>query len=269
MEFEYILYHQEEGIAIITLNRPEVMNAMLPQSYEEVAAAINACDKDGEVRVLVITGKGRGFCSGDDVRGMFLAPDWQNPQRIARAALARKAKGAHNPIARAMMNFGKPSIASVNGPAVGWGMELALWCDLRIASENARFGELFVRRNLVPSLAGIYLLRLMVGLGKAYELLYTGDIIDAQESCRLGLVNIVVPADQLEMTTRQFALKLAKGAPLAQQMIKEAVRRSLKTDMEWINEYLAVVQGLLIQTEDHHEAAVAFTEKRETLFRGK
>lgn len=269
MQFEHILYQKDEGIATITLNRPQVMNAMLPRSYEEVATAINTADRDDDISVLVITGAGRGFCSGDDVRGMFLAPDWQDPRRIAKAALARKAKGAHNPIARAMMTLGKPSIAAVNGAAVGWGMELALWCDIRIASESARFGEVFVRRNLVPSLAGVYLLRLIVGLGKAYELLYTGDIIDAQEACRIGLVNKVVSPDQLMAVTQDFALRLARGAPLSQQMIKEAVRRSLKTDMEWVNEYLAVVQGLLVQTEDHHEAAVAFTEKREPVFRGR
>lgn len=269
MAFEHIIYQKDEGIATLTLNRPKVLNALLYQTYNELSDAINDANKDAEVRVLVITGNGRAFCSGDDVRSMWQTPDWNSADNVSREAIARRGKGIHNPVTKAMIDFGKPSIAAVNGPAVGWGIELALWCDMRIAAETARFGEVFVRRGLMPSPAGTYLLRLMVGLAKAYELLYTGDIIDAREAYRIGLVNRVVPDDQLQQVTREFALKLAKGAPIAQQFIKEAMKKGLELPLQSVTEYISQGQGLLRLTADHREAARAWVEKREPVFKGE
>lgn len=266
MGYQEIIYNKENHVATITLNRPDAMNALTMHTYAELESALKETNTDKEVRVLIITGAGRGFCSGDDVKQVML-----DPQRIQERdeEWRTRIKPTGTPAAAALLSFGKPLIAAVNGPAVGWGMDMALMCDIRIASERARFGELFVRRGLIPDIGGIYCLPLLVGLSKAYELLYTGDVIDAQEALRIGLVSKVVPHEQLETVSKELAIKIAKNPPLAVQMVKEAVRKGLNYDLARLGEYHGYALSILFKTEDHKEGATAFLEKREPIFKGR
>ena len=264
--YQEIVYSKDNHVATITLNRPEAMNALTMQTYAELENALKEASVDKGVRALIITGAGRGFCSGDDVKQVML-----DPGKIEERARewGSRIKPTGTPAAAALLSFGKPLIAAVNGSAVGWGMDLALMCDIRIASERARFGEIFVRRGLIPDLGGFYCLPLIVGLSNAYKLLYTGDVIDAQEALRIGLVSEVVPHDDLEIVTKELAIKIAKNPPLAVQMVKEAVRKGLNYNLASLGEYHGYALSVLFQTEDHKEGATAFVEKREPLFQGR
>ncbi|HVR30572.1 MAG TPA: enoyl-CoA hydratase-related protein, partial [Thermoanaerobaculia bacterium] len=173
------------------------------------------------------------------------------------------------PAALAVLECDRPIIAAVNGPAVGWGMDLSLFCDLRIASERARFGEIFVKRGLVPDLGGLWRLPRVVGPAKAAELLYTGDVIDAPEALRIGLVSRVVPHDDLLPTARELALRIAANAPLAVRYIKEGLRRSALTEPHEMGTWISATLGVLFQTEDHREGARSFVERREPVFTGR
>jgi 2-(1,2-epoxy-1,2-dihydrophenyl)acetyl-CoA isomerase len=260
---DMVLYEKKDHIATITLNRPEVLNAFLTESFQEIANHMDSANEDDDVRVLVVTGKGRGFSSGDDVKGMFLAPkEVREAKRWARS-LRTMDKAAHNETANAFMRFDKPSIAMVNGVAVGWGMELALWCDMRIASDRARFTELFAVVGLIPSAAGLHLLPFIVGLPKAYELLYTGRFVEAQEALEIGLVNKLVPHEQLEEETYKFAAQIATGAaPVSHKLIKEIVKRGFYGYQPQASEYIRIGQTLAGQTEDHHNYSVSFAQKK-------
>lgn len=260
---EMVLYEVKDHIATLTLNRPEVLNAFLSESFEAIADYVYRADKDPDVRVLIVTGKGRGFSSGDDVKGMFLAPKEVRDARQLERGLRTLNMGAHNRTATAFMDFNKPSIAMVNGVAVGWGMELALWCDIRIASDKARFTELFAVVGLIPSAAGIHLLPHLVGLSKAYELLYTGDFVDAEEALRIGLVSRVVPHEKLEEETYKFATKIAtSAAPVSQRLIKANIKRGLYGYQHEASEYIRIGQMLANQTEDHRNYSLNFAQKK-------
>jgi enoyl-CoA hydratase/carnithine racemase len=260
---DMVLYEVKDHIATITLNRPEVLNAFLTESFEAIADYIDEADKDDNVRVLVVTGKGRGFSSGDDVKGMFLAPKEVREAGWGTRSLQTLDRGAHNETANAFMRLSKPCIAMVNGPAVGWGMELALWCDMRIASDRARFSELFAVVGLIPSAAGLHLLPFIVGLPKAYELLYTGRFVEAQEALEMGLVNKVVPHEKLEEETYKFAAQIAAGAaPVSHKLVKEIVKTGFYGYQLQASEYIRLGQKLASQTEDHINYSVAFAQKK-------
>lgn len=265
MAFQEILYTKQDHVATITLNRPEAMNALTAMAYQELSAALLDAQEDRETRVVVITGAGRGFCSGDDVKQLMTAPDAAE----RRAAARMRVKQGPTPAARVLLEHPKPTIAAVNGSAVGWGCDLALMCDLRIASDRARMGEIFVHRGLIPDLGGIYRLPLIVGLSKAYELLYTGEVVDAQEALRIGLVSKVVPHEELMPAAMGLAKRIAALPPLAVQMSKEAVRRGLAGDIQALGEYHNHALAVLFDTEDHKEGARAFLEKRQPVFKGR
>jgi len=264
MEYETLLWSLDEHIATITLNRPEVMNALNRRMYAELQDAVERAQHDPEVRVLMITGAGRAFCSGDDVRQLML--DEGEKERRRQPPPARP---SITPAAEALLRLSKPSIALVNGAAVGWGCDLALLCDFRIASRAARFGELFVKRGLIADVGGTYRLPLIVGLTKALELLFTGDIIDAEEALRIGLVDRVVEPEELLPAGRGFAAKIAANPPLAVQYAKEAVRTGLNAPLDAIATFTARAYQVLFATEDHAEGARAFIEKREPRFVGR
>ncbi len=266
MAFKDLIYEKENNIATLTLNRPEARNALTMQTYQELETALTEADTDHDIRVVIITGAGKGFCSGDDVKQVMLDSDRQQ-QRKEYEKLQVRAKPT--PAAALLMSMVKPVIAAVNGPAVGWGMDLALMCDIRVASETARFGEIFVLRGLIPDIGGILCLPRIVGPSKAYELLYTGDIIDAQEALRIGLVSRVVAQDELMDTARALAEKIASNPSLAVRRIKEAVRRGIGYDVDSLGEYITQSLSLLFQTDDHKEGATAFIEKRKPIFKGK
>lgn len=261
MPFENILYTKENGIAKIVLNRPETRNALVMEMREELGEAIAAVRDDPEVRVMVLTGAGPAFCAGGDVKAMaagFTAVTGRaRVQRTDRLVLTE------------LMNLEKPVIAMVNGFAVGAGCNIALACDIIIASEEAQFAEIFVRIGLLPDLGGLFLLPRAVGLHKAKELVFTGQMVDAREAERIGLVNKVVPAAELESTVMELAQRLANGPTKAIGMAKALMHRALATDLAGAIELEALGQSICFQTEDHKEGVRAFIEKRQPEFKGR
>ena len=266
MSYSDIIYELEEQVLTITLNRPEAMNALTMKTYAEMEQALTEANGDRDVRVIIITGAGKGFCSGDDVKQVMLDP---GAAERRRERTMRQVRSEPTPTTALLMKIDKPTIAAVNGAAVGWGMDLSLMCDIRIASEKAKFGELFVLRGLIPDLGGTYWLPLLVGVSKAYELLYTGDVIDAQEALRIGLVSKVVPPEELMDQAKTLAKRIAYNPPLAISRIKEAVRRGLDYNLHSLGEYMSGSLGVLFQTEDHKEGALSFVEKRQPVYKGK
>lgn len=261
MSYETLILTKENGIATITLNRPDVLNALNTRASNELGMAIEEASKDASIKVLVITGAGRGFCAGGDVKDLPLTPG--NP-----VASKETLEGWHK-ILLGIRRLQKPVIAAVNGVAMGGGMDLALMCDMRIASENARFGSAYVRIGGVPDSGGTYLLPKLIGSAKACELLLTGNVIDAREAERIGLVNKVVPVEQLESATRELASKLAEGPPIAMDLIKKAIYMSETQDLESALRYVALMTSLNMETRDGKEGVAAFSEKRPPRYQGR
>ncbi len=263
MEYGPVIYSKKDGVATITLNRPEQRNAFNPELVAGFESALADAANDDAVRVLVITGAGQAFCSGGDVKAMaqrFTAPGGLG---------GRDATTEGVPLYAQVHHFPKPTIAAVNGVAVGGGMEIALACDIRIASDRARFSEAFVRRGMMPTGGGTYVLPRLIGIDKACMLIMTGDMVDAREAERIGLVTRTVPHEELEATVAELAEKLAKAAPLAVRAAKQAIYRGLGTDLDAALYWAAQREAELTATEDHEEGTRAFTEKREPVFRGK
>lgn len=260
-----IIYTKEQGIAKITMNRPDRMNAFSEEMTQGIMTAITEMKQDDSLRVLIITGTGRAFSSGGDVKAMAGRLDEEKGADESRRLFGRELA----PIPMALAGLEKPTIAAVNGVAVGGGFDLALACDIRIASDRARFSEVFIRRGLIPAMGGTYFLPRLVGIDHACELIWTGDMIDAAEAERIGLVTRVVPHDELEAAAWELALKLAKGPPLAIRVAKRAIYKGLTQDLATALEYIQPLLMALRQTEDHAEGARAFVEKREPLFRGQ
>src|SRR5271154_5190956 len=196
MAYGDILYDKRDAVATITINRPHAMNAATIKTYDEMIDALRDAEADDSVRVVVLTGAGRAFCAGDDVKEIFPTPGSgaPNPSGGGRGEEGRDPR----PVALDLLvSYPKPTIASVNGAAVGYGCDIALMCDMRVCSDQARFGEVFIRRGLIPEAGGLLVLPRLVGLARAYELILSGDIIDAAEAERIGMVNKVVPHAQL------------------------------------------------------------------------
>ena len=263
MEFEKMTLEKENGIATLTLNHPEKMNAMTTEMYEDFRRIIDLINKDEEVKVFVITGTGRAFCSGSDVSG-----------RLA-LRMAGKLKTTHRElvepvgyVAYLFNNLEIPVIAAINGTAVGAGLSLALLSDIRIASSTAKFGAIWVRVGLIGDLGATYLLPHIVGPSKAFELLATGDIISAQEAERIGLVTKVVPPEELMPAVKEMAAKLAKGPTISIKFQKKAVYKALQNDLLGQLDFESYGQNICRQTEDHQEGVMAFMEKRPAQFKG-
>ncbi len=261
MEYQTLILTKEKGICTITLNRPEVLNALNAQLSQELELAIDELSKDDATRVIVITGAGRGFCAGGDMKGLPISPGDVAATTAALEQLHR--------LLLSIRRLEKPVIASVNGAAAGGGCDLALMCDMRIASENAKFVEAYVRVGGTSDSGGTYLLTHLVGTAKACELLLTGDAIDAKEAERIGLVNKVVPADKLESTTKELAARIASGPPIAIGMMKKAIYMSLTQDVESAFHHTLYMTALCLQTEDAKEGIAAFAEKRPPVYKGK
>ena len=264
MPYSFLNYELDDHIATVTLNRPEVMNALTRELYAELEASMREAHRDPDVRCVIITGAGRAFCSGDDVRQIMLGE-----QRDATTARLRDVRPRPTPAAVAVLECDKPVIAAVNGAAVGWGMDLALFADIRIASEAAKFGELFIKRGLVSDLGGLWRLPRVVGPSKAAELLFTGDIISAREALEIGLVSRVVPPGELMPAARTLAGKIAANPPIAMRYMKEGLRRSVHASMDEMGAYIGGSLAYLFTTEDHREGALSFVEGREPIFKGR
>ena len=256
------LFHERRGaVTTLTLNRPEARNALDIVMRRELVAALDEVEADEAARVLVLTGAGGHFCSGGDVKTMR--------EKRYTAAEGRARVELLNLMVRRLVDFPKPTIAMVDGYAVGAGSNLALCCDLIVASERAKFGELFWKIGLVPDGGGTWLLPRVVGLARAKELIFTADVIDAAEAERIGLVNRVVPAAALEATTHALAEKIAGGPPAVLKMAKHMVNRAATSDLAAALDLEAFSQGMAISAEDHQEGLAAFFEKRAPRFTGR
>jgi enoyl-CoA hydratase/carnithine racemase len=265
MAKQNVLYTKEDNIGIITLNRAEKLNALTHEMLHRINFIIEDIKKDDKVRAVILTGNGRAFSAGTDISG-------EVPQTAEVEINLMKAKTATE-YRQSLWFFNsipKPVICAINGAAVGIAAEFSLHCDIRIAAESARWGQVFVLRGMTPDTgAGTYLLPRIVGLSKACELVFSGDIIDAQEMLRIGLVSKVVPDAELMPTAREMAKKLTRGAPLAVQMAKQLMYRGLEQTMEAHQEAVRYCFQLSAKTEDAREGIRSFFEKREPCWKGK
>jgi len=270
MDFEHIVYEKQEGVATITLNRPERMNAFTDVMIREWAQALEDARVDRDVRAVIVTGAGRGFCAGADLRGGSGVSETAQAAVPPTAAARRNwlRDGVHA-VPRAVQLLDKPYIAAVNGAAVGAGMDMASMADIRIASEHAKFAMSYVKVGLVPGDGGCYFLPRIIGIAKALEMIWTGDFMDAQEALRLGYVSQVVPGDDLMATAIAFARRLAEGPAVAMQLAKRLVYRGL--DASWHEAFEEAGQAMAIAqaTEDAREGPRAFVEARPPKFQGR
>jgi enoyl-CoA hydratase len=250
-------------VVTIRLDRPEARNALTFAMYADLEAAIRHAATDG-TRCIVITGSDPAFCSGDDVR-QVMGGGAEGAAPIERADRAPRL----TPAADALLHTDVPVIAAVNGAAVGWGMELAMMADIRVASERAKFGELFVLRGLVSDVAGLGRLAQLIGRERAAELLFTGEVIDATTASGIGLVSRVVPHDQLLPSAFALADRIAANPPLAVQALKRGLRRALDPDWTELGAWVSSTLGELFATADHREGVRAFLERRPARFVGR
>lgn len=262
--YETITYEKSEGIAIIALNRPDVLNAINGKLGRELLDSLREAERDSEVRCVVLTGKGRAFCAGEDIQD--LRGDYE---RGVNPKLGQRLLYKYNPIIRKIRRMEKPVIAAVNGVAAGAGAGIAYSCDLRVASDTAKFIQAFIRVGLAPDSGTSYFLPRLVGFSKAMQLSLTGEELSSQDAERFGVVLRVVPSDKLVATAKEIAVKLAAGPTKAIGLTKRALNKSISSDLEAVLEYESYIQEIAGATSDHIEAVKAFFEKRKPSFKGK
>jgi enoyl-CoA hydratase len=261
MEYQNIIYEKSDAIAIITLNRPEKLNAFNPALIKELYDALGEADRDETVCVIIITGGNTVFAAGADLEAM----DAQPPDVIQ----AFKARFAQNNPYDYIEQIGKPVIAAVAGYALGGGCELAMCCDLRIAADTAQFGQPEIRVGLIPGAGGTQRLPRLIGMTKAKELIMIGESINAEEAERLGLVNAVVPADKLLEEARKMAAKLARRPPFGLRLAKMVMNSGADRDIQSALALERQAFAMLFGTEDQKEGVRAFSEKRKPDFKGR
>jgi 2-(1,2-epoxy-1,2-dihydrophenyl)acetyl-CoA isomerase len=257
-----LLYEVADAVATITLNRPDKLNAFTGPMIDAWTTALAESQADERVRVVIVTGAGRAFCAGGDVARMGSAEPtaldhknhlWEHVHQIPRT----------------LERMDKPVIAMVNGLAVGAGMGMCMMCDVRIASAEARFATGYVKVGLVPGDGDTYFLPRLVGASKALELFWTGDFVDATEAHRLGIVNRVVPPDELRDTTYGLARRIADGPQVAIRLMKRLVYQSLRLDLETHLDLVSSHMAIVRATRDHAEGVAAFKERRSPRFEGR
>ncbi|MFJ1732367.1 enoyl-CoA hydratase/isomerase family protein [Streptomyces sp. NPDC088254] len=273
-----VLHATDNHVSTLTLNRPEALNAITPDQREHLIQHLADASADPEIRAVVLTGTGRGFCAGADLRGGPARGTGANGDRSGSGTaageripgdVARTLRLGAQRLVAAVLDCEKPVIAAVNGTAAGLGAHLALACDLVLAAESARFIEVFVRRGLVPDAGGAYLLPRLIGLHRAKELMFFGDALTAADAERLGLVNRVVPDADLDKTARAWAERLAGGPTRALALAKQLVNASLDSDRATAFAAEAAAQEINMTTADAQEGVASFVRRREARFRGR
>jgi enoyl-CoA hydratase len=260
MEFKHIIYEKTEGIATITLNRPEALNAFSKELVQEVLQAVEDIKADETIRTVVLTGTGeKAFSAGADIKAM----------KGMNALKARELSLMGEKLCSTFENLEKPVIAAINGYALGGGLEVAMSCDIRIASENAKMGQTEINIGLIPGWGGTQRLTRLIGATKAKELIYTGKLIDAKTAEQLGIINMTVPADKFKETIKQFASELAQKAPVALKVAKALINKGSEISLDAALALEREGFGVVASTEDLQEGVSAFTEKRKPAFRGK
>jgi len=255
MAYQNVIFEKEENIAVISFNRPEAMNALNNQTRAEFTAAIAEVAADDEIKVLILTGSGKAFVAGSDIKEFSQTTPYvaHNIQRLGEM----------------VEKLQKPVIAAVNGFCLGGGCEIAMGCDIVIASEKAKFGQTEINIGIIPGGGGTQRLPRLIGVCKAKELIYTGDIISAEEAFRLGLVNRIVPMDELMPAAKELAKKIATKSTAALKLAKTAINRGMQTNLESGLKYEYELYSLALSLEDKVEGVNAFLEKRAPKFVGR
>lgn len=265
MAYSTIILDKAEAVATLTLNRPDKLNALNEMMAAEIMDALTQIEKDEGTRVLIITGAGRAFCAGADMGEMFLKYIEQRKQGEKTSDLM----GWTEKLCLQFRNMPQPVIASMHGYAVGVGVTLPLQCDIRIASDDTQLSLPFVRIGVTPEFGSTYTLTRLVGIAKACELIFTGKVINAKEAKKIGLLNEVVPATELQKTTYELAKNIAQGAPLAVKMAKKVLYQGLDAAIQSQLRYEGTVFDLLMRSKDFEEAVRAFLDKRQPSFKGE
>jgi len=259
-----LIYSLADGIATLTFNRPDKLNACTTTMYagiEQVAEEVRNNDK---AKVLILTGSGKGFCAGSDAKDRLQT-------RLKGEKLEKTRKDMTRPVGdfgTPLYNLGKPIIGAINGVCVGGGLSFALICDIRIASDQAKFGAVWVRRGLVPDIGATYLLPRTVGLGNALKMCFTGDILDADEAKNIGLVTEIVPHEDLMNKAHELAKKISNGPSVAIEIMKRGMYRAMGGDYAAQLDFESYAQNLCFKTEDFEEGTAAFLEKRKPNYKG-
>jgi enoyl-CoA hydratase len=259
MDYTYLLVAIEQELATVTINRPKALNALNLDTIQELQLAFTTLEQDATVKVIILTGAGeKAFVAGADIAQM------QTMNPLAARSFAKTGQA----VLAIIENLSKPVIAAVNGFALGGGCELAMACDIRLASENAKFGQPEVNLGVIPGFAGTQRLSRLIGKGRAKELVFTGDMIDAQEAWRLGLVNKVLPQEELLAAARKMAHKIASRGQIAVRLSKEAINEGLEMDLDRASAFEADQFALCFTSADQKEGMQAFLEKRPADFKG-
>ncbi|WP_066256143.1 enoyl-CoA hydratase/isomerase family protein [Neobacillus drentensis] len=268
-----LYFEVNSGIATITLNRPNSLNAFSIKMIEDWIHALTEVRDNDQIRVLVLTGNGKAFCAGGDIKAIknndgFLNKDGHEDKDFSSTGLNRKNSlwKYVQRIPLLMEEIDKPTIAAINGDAIGAGLDMSLQCDIRISSDRARFGEGYVKLGIVPGDGGGYFLPRIIGLDKALEMLWTGKIIDAQEAKDIGLVTHIYSHEQFLEETYKFAERLAQGPQQAIRLIKRTVQQGLKTDLRTSLDLVSSYMGLVTEHVDYQEGVKALMEKRKPSF---
>lgn len=269
MAFETILLDKSDHVATITLNRPESLNAVTPQMFAELKQALAEVNDDSDTRVLVLTGAGRAFCASADLQAEGAEVGKRFLPHMPLSDIRRFLHDNPQQVTLGLHRLQKPTIAMVNGLAIGDGLDWALACDMRVGSEKARFMNAYLQMALFPCTGSTWLLPRILPLGKALELLCTGDWLNAEEAYRLGLLNRLVPADELLRETMVLAGKIAKGPPAAIRLLKSQTYKGLESSLEDALQMAADGETMMLATEDHVEAVSAWLQKRQPTYVGR
>lgn len=265
MAYEFLLYEVTDGVLTLTLNRPDNLNSFNDEMSFELQKALKEAEKDKAVRCIILTGAGRGFSAGQDLKARSI-----QAENGGRPHLGESIRKRYAPIVSKLRNMEKPVIAVINGVAAGAGASIAFACDMRFAAKDAKFIQAFVKVGLVPDSGACWLLPRLIGYGRALDLALTGDAIDAQKAYEWGLVNCVKESPEDAMAAaRELAARLAQGPTYAIGLIKRAMNKAMTLDFDSYMEYEAQTQEIAGRTDDYLEGVAAFTEKRQPQFAGK